>query len=314
MRKPVLVLSAALMASCALAVWLWQELLTQRGLNAELAERISRVDAVARQPAQATMPKLPSVALLSPVSEPVPPPPSAAGSPVNVQGSEKEWEAQRRRLFRDAKYRDAWLEERRLAYGRRRDNLIRLLGFSAAEADAIIDLTVQRELAWSQEQVNSTTMQAEEAAFQDELHAMLGEAKHRRLQSYMESRSSRLLVDQLRGEFTGADSLRDDQIEPLIAALHVEHAQARKALDEYRNSLRETGHHGNFSQLYNDRETAELRAMHQRMRDAAAAVLTFSQIERLDAILERQLERHEHELRMNKLQRKVAVQAQAQPD
>ncbi len=313
MRKPVLVLSAALMASCALAVSLWQELHAQRELNAELAERISRVDAAARQPAHATMPTPPSVTPPSAVSEPVPAPPGAAGNPVRVQGTEKEWEAQRRRLFQDAKYRDAWREERRLAYGRRRDNLIRLLGFSVAEADATIDLTVERELAWSQEQVDSTTMQAEETAFQDQLRAMLGEEKHQRLQGYMESRSSRMLVDQLRGEFTGTDSLRDDQIEPLIAALHVEHAQARKALDEYRNSLREKGH-GNFSQLYNERETEELRAMHQRMHDAAAAVLTFSQIERLDAILERQLERHEQELHMNRLQRKVAVQAQAQPD
>jgi hypothetical protein len=130
----------------------------------------------------------------------------------------------------------------------------------------------------------------------------------------MESRASRMQVDQMRSQFAGADALRDDQIEPLIAALHVEHAQARKALDEYRESLRTTGDGGNFSHRYREREILEMEAMHRRMHDSAAAVLSPTQLELLDAVLKRQLERHQTELRLNRLKRKVAVQAESATD
>ena len=44
-------------------------------------------------------------------------------------------------------------------------------------------------------------------------------------------------VDRFRTQLTGADMLRDDQVEPLIAALHVEHAQMQQELQEYRETL-----------------------------------------------------------------------------
>jgi len=315
MRKPVIILSVALLANSALAMWLGQELREQRELNAALADEVSRLQSASRQPVQPTPASPPSAptpqstTTTSPISTPV----AAVEGPVHVQGTEKEWESQRRRLFQDAQYRDAWREERRLGYARHRDNLMRILGFTAEQADGVVALTVERELARRQKELAPSEVSAEEAAFQDELRALLGEQQRQKLANYMESRPTRTMVDLWRSEFAGTDALREDQIEPLIAALHVERAQTRKTLNEYRESLRGTGN-GNLPELYGERETEELRAMHQRMHDGAATVLTFSQLERLDALLERQRERREHELRMDRLQRKVAVRAEAQPD
>ena len=80
-------------------------------------------------------------------------------------------------------------------------------------------------------------LEAEERAYQAKLRELLGEEKSAQLQSYMESRQTRMQVDRFRMQLTGADLLRDDQVEPLIAALHAEQAQMQQELQEYRDTL-----------------------------------------------------------------------------
>jgi hypothetical protein len=313
MRTIVGVLALSLLAAAGTSAWLWTEWHAERELNAQLTARLEQLAAAPRnETVPAAMPAQSGAASPVPTAS-LPAQAPATEGPVRVVGTQEDWDAQRRRLFDDPRYRDAWREQQRLAYGRRRDNLIRLLGFTPEQADAVIDLTVERELAMSQKEPAPPDGEAEEA-FQDKLRALLGEQQRARLEGYMESRASRMQVDQMRSQFAGADALRDDQIEPLIAALHVEHAQARKALDEYRESLRTTGDGGNFSQRYREREILEMEAMHRRMHDSAAAVLSPTQLELLDAVLKRQLERHQTELRLNRLKRKVAVQAESATD
>ena len=60
----------------------------------------------------------------------------------------------------DPKYREAFREQQRLRLATRRDNFVRLLGFSPEQADAVIELSIDQPdgLAGS-----SAVMTAEEA-------------------------------------------------------------------------------------------------------------------------------------------------------
>ena len=121
------------------------------------------------------------------------------------------------------------------------------------------------------------------------LLALLGEEKRARFQEYMASRSTRVHVDQLRPKFTGADALRDDQVEPLIAALHVERTRLHAEQQEYRAQA-----HSDPSpnmQQYGERELELLKSAYERMHKAAAPVLSSSQLIRLDTLLKRDFER-----------------------
>ena len=65
----------------------------------------------------------------------------------------------------------------------------------------------------------------------------------------MESRGTRMQVDRFRTQLSGVDTLRDDQVEPLIAALNVEDAQMRKSLSEFRDSRVRDGNSGNWQEF-----------------------------------------------------------------
>ncbi len=317
MRKLVAVLSLALVASAAASVWLWQELRAERERNAALSADLSELaNSAPPAPAPATpAPVAPSAA--SPATAP-PVESVAAVPPAAAQGPQLDWEAQQRRLFQDPRYRDAWRTQARLNYALRRANAIRIVGLTPEQADAAIEFYLDQQLRWQERGPNATVtpeqQQEEDRILEGQLRGLLGDDKYSRWQGYMESRGSRMQVDRLRTQLTGADALRDDQVEPLIAALHVEQAQARKSLEEYRESLRTTGYDGNFSQAFGEREIEETRAMHRRMHDAAGAVLSATQLRQFDDMLKLELARRETELRMNKLQRKVAVQASNDAD
>jgi hypothetical protein len=317
MRKLIVALSLAFVASAAASLLLWRELAAERERNRELISKLGQQD-VAAEPGRPSDPVF--AAPIVNAASPSPTPATTATEPdvpPNAQSvqeaAQAEWEAQQRRLFSDPRYRDAWRAQRRLNYAPRRANAIRIVGLTPGQADAVIEFQLDQELRWQERgpnaQVTREMLEEEERVLETQLRGLLGDEKYTRWNGYMESRPSRMQVDRLRTELTGADAIRDDQVEPLIAALHAEHAQARKALEEYQESLRANGHDGNFSLIYGQREIEEMKAMHRRMHDSAAAVLSPSQLRLLDAMLERDLARRENELHMNKLQRKVAVQA-----
>ena len=66
------------------------------------------------------------------------------------------------------------------------------------------------------------------ARIRKKLPSAAGEDKSAQLQNYMESRQTRMQVDQFRTQLTGGDAFRDDQVEPLIAALQLERSQMQR--------------------------------------------------------------------------------------
>ena len=192
-----------------------------------------------------------------------------------------------------------------------RKGAIRLLGFTPEEADAVIELVIDRQLSWYDRVPDKSMTEADrqqqqralyeqyEREDQAKLRELLGDSKHASFQEYMESRATRVQVDEWRPQFTGADALRDDQVEPLIAALHAERAQMKRELSEDR----ENGSNGPRQPFY-ERQFELLEQAYERMHSAAAPILSPSQVERLDALLKRDLDRREAELRLQRVQMK----------
>jgi hypothetical protein len=307
MRTLVAVLSMTLLAALSASAWMWRELRAERARNEELVAQLELPKAAASSGASLSSP---------PPTEPQPAPATASATvtaqaatserPV-VHGTAEESENYQRRLLGDPRYRAAWSEQQRLNYSLRRENLIRLLGFTTEQADAVIGVMIERQIAWMQKTPNtSEEVAADETAYQDALRELIGEDQRQRLEHYMESRASRMQVDRLRTHLTGDDALREAQIEPLIAALHVERAQLTQELEQYKTTLR-AKNTDDIWPVFSERQTELTRAMHQRMQAAAGGILSPAQLDTFVQMLNRELEQHEAQQRMQRLQSKLST-------
>jgi hypothetical protein len=316
MRRATAILG---LVSCGLAVasiYLWRELGEERARNAELR---ARLDTSVPRPALARDTDVAGPTPTAPVSPGTLVTATAAAgteSPQHVTGRKEDWEAYQRNLMRDPKYREARRQQQRLAYAPRRANLIRMLGLTPAQADAAIDLQLDQEAAWDEiYQAEVTTdesrmerrarLDALDQAHQDKLRELLGEEKRARLQTYMESRQSRMQVDGLRSELSEANALRDDQVEPLIAALHLERAQFKSDLQGYSDTLSWEGDTSDTWLRYSERQAELMKSMNARMHASASSILTAPQLEALDAQLGREFARFEAQQRVNRIQSKL---------
>jgi hypothetical protein len=307
MRKLVAVLSMTLLAAVGGAAWMWRELHAERARNDELTARLELLTAPL---AVAPHNSPPTASQFAPVSGPVITQTATTESPTAQRGSADEWAAHERRLLADDRYRAAWIDQQRLNYSPQRDNLIRLLGFTPEQADAVIGVMIERELAWQQDTPNTPEKVAtDEAAYQDALRNLVGEDQRQRLEHYQESRPIRMQVNQLRVQLTGDDALREAQIEPLIAALYRERAQVKQELEEFRETLRAQTPDPGLWLKFAELQTELMKTMHQRMHDAADSILSRTQLDALDQMLKRELERQEADLRMQRLQSKLSAGA-----
>lgn len=209
-------------------------------------------------------------------------------------------------MLQDPRYRAAWREQTRLTYGLRRENIIRVVGLTPEQADAVIDLQIDRELAWTEDpRALNEDFQANERAHQAKLTELLGQETSARLQEYMESRGSRMQVDQFRNLLGGPDTLREDQVEPLIAALHSENAQLKHELRESERTAMWSSDTAEAWRQHAERRAELEKEAHARMHSAAAPILSRNQLEKLDAMLERERERRAAEQRIQGLQSKL---------
>lgn len=315
MRRTHYLLGVMVFGLATASIYLWRELGEERAANAQLRAQLATraITPASGQPAKAAV-TAPAATLPAPLSA-ASTPHAESPAPSQVTGKQEDWDAYRRRMMRDPRYREVQREQSRLALAPRRANLIRLLGMTPAQADAVIDLQIEREWQQADQMVNPATeelrqqqrqmAEAQEKEFQAKLQNMLGQEKNARLQHYMESRQSRMQVDTFRTQLSGADSLRDDQIEPLVEALHAERAQMRDELEQYRDTLSWEGDSTESWQRYSERQSELMKGMHSDMHASAGAILSSSQLEHLDAMLDRELQRHETKMRMSKLQSKL---------
>jgi len=321
MRLSTAILLVLALAGAGVSFAFWNELRAERALTADLSARLEAANAAARVP-----PPPPP----QPREEPPPspaersPPPAPVSAQVESRTArakanpepENDWRANQRRLMSDPKYRAAWREQQRLQLAQRRENYIDILGFTPAQADAAIELAIDRQMSMfegmalsgnpdeAQRQMRERN-EAQERAYQARLSELLGAEKSARLQTYMESRQSRMQVDRLRNQLTGADALRDDQVEPLIAAMHVEQSQLQKDMQEFRDTLSWEGDPTASQRKYSERQADLMKDAHKRMHSSASGILSGSQLDKFDTLLKRDLERLEAQQRMQRIRSKL---------
>jgi hypothetical protein len=154
MRRALYLLAVLVCGLAGAAIYLWRELGQERALNAELR---ARLDAPAPSATTAVDSGAPSLAAAATTMPPDPAAPSVAAGPSSPPPLSKradrkdDWQQDQRRALQDPRYRQAWREQSRLTYALRRDNIMRLVGLTQREADAVIDLQIDRELALIEE-------------------------------------------------------------------------------------------------------------------------------------------------------------------
>jgi len=321
MRMSTVILLVLALAGAGVSFAFWNELRAERALNAELSARLQAASAV-RPPPPPPPPRNDPMPIEAPTSASAPAktlapsPETQVERPKVVQGKESDWRGNQRRLMSDPKYREAWREQQRLQMAQRRENYIEILGFTPQQADAAIELAIDRQMQMFERSTVSGSpddvqrweerQKADEGAYQAKLRDLLGAEKSARLQTYMESRQSRMQVDRLRSQLTGGDTLRDDQVEPLIAAMHAEQSQLQKDMQEYRDTLSSDGNPPTTSQRkYNERQAELMKVAHSRIHASASGILSGSQLEKLDTLLKRDLERLETQMRMQRIRSKL---------
>jgi len=331
MQKSTVFLLVVALASAGVSAGLWMELRAERALNAELGERLNSVLAARTLPERVVNPPAEPSTVIAPVAATATAAPIAAGEPASPKvsrdsrdsrDSREDWQARQRQLMSDPKFREAFHEQERLRLATRRENFVRLLGFSPEQADAVIDLSIERqmdsqtrslsgEMTAEELQRRNESMEAQEREYQAKLRDLLGEAKTKELENYMESRQTRMQVDRFRMQLGGAEPLREDQVEPLIAALHAEQSQMQKEMQEFQGTMKPDGDPSAFQRQYAERQGELMKAAHKRMHSAATGILSSSQLEKLDAMLKRDLERHEAQQRMARIQSKLEPPAES---
>jgi hypothetical protein len=322
MRKREIVLGLALTTSVAVALTLWQQLQAERALTAQLRTQVSGPAPATREPAAPARAGSATTPLPGPASSVEPSAaPAAPDPPRRVVGRKQDWQAYQRQLLKDPRYVDVFREQRRLTYRLRRDNAMRLFGFSAEIADAIIDLDIDEELQLMAGSGDSADGNREryETARRDhdtKLLALLGQDKFDRWQTYMETRGTRMQVDRFRAQLNGNDMLRDDQVEPLITALAAEQRLMREQIDEYRATLNWDDDAAESGRQFRARQIELTAAAHERMLASAGSILSTSQVQRLEEMLAADRAQRATQERMDSLRRKIGPppSSDADPD
>jgi hypothetical protein len=323
MRRIDMVWGLALAASSVVAASLWRELQEERALTAQLR---ARHDFVTQSPPPAPGSTTQTSSVASATAET---PTRAASSTSHMDSAQagdnrpEDWRAYQHRLLQDPKYREALREQRRLTYRLRRDNAIRLFGLSPATADAIIELDIDREFQMQELNPEPATeeehrqqkaqYEADDRDHESKLLALLGQQRFDRWQNYMETRGTRMQVDRFRSQLDGAEMLRDDQVEPLIAALAVEQKQLQADLEEFSAAFSWEGDRTERNRKFSDRQAQIIAAGNKRMLESAGSVLSASQIKRLGDMLSTDLAQRANQLRLDALRQKLGPTPGTEP-
>jgi len=311
MHKREIALGLAAVASMVAAFMLRQQLSEERALTAQLRAQISATATPPERAAPAVestrdaSPRPAQEALVAAVT-----PPAAV---LNATGRKEDWQTRQRQLLKDPRYVAALRDQRRLTYRLRRDNAMRLFGFSQETADAIVDLDIDSEMQMMTfDQASSgddmrRQYEALQRAHDAKMLALLGQDRFDRWQSYMETRGTRMQVDRFRTQLSGVDALRDDQVEPLITALDAEQQQMQTDVEEYRGSLNWEGDTTESSSRFRTRQLEIIQAAHKRMLASAGSILSTSQNQRLAEMLKADLEQRATQERMESLRQKVGA-------
>jgi hypothetical protein len=317
MNRLPAVLAIALVACVASSSWLWRELRAERERAEVLQTRVLELESMPAQAIPAERPVAPAAsppdaapAALS-VREPKSVVEVAAADASHEHPARVDYRDREARMLRDPQYREARRALNRAGMASTYIDLPASLGISQDEADKLIDLLTEQDLRrWeesvrdpeSEEELRKRALQIDEMqrANDAEVAGLLGKAKLAQWKEYQASLGARHQVLQLRTTLSaGPAPLREDQVEPLIAAMYAEQKQVAEALEEYTATLTWSAGQQPVSQsLSNERRVQLSAAANERIHMAAASILSQPQLESLDEMLQRQLDMEKAEYDM----------------
>lgn len=207
------------------------------------------------------------------------------------------------RLLQSESYREARRRYRQLELASGHIDLARVMGISQETADRLIALLVERELQYlgranrnprneKELRIRQTEIAQAQQEQDAEIAALIGEAMLAKWKDYQSSLPIRHQVQQLGARsFAIAEPLREEQVEPLIAAIHSERKWIKQELANYTATLSWSG--GKEGQSHASRNTmlAELTAAaNERIHAAASSILSGNQLQLLDDMMRRERE------------------------
>ncbi len=306
MNRPTSILVLAMVVCVAASYGLWLELRAERSrshdMRAHMLE-LERMQAAATPGGSAAAPAdLPPDAATA--AAPVPKDkPIAPLEPASSKPSSSAYFEYEARLLLNPQYREARRAHRRLELAAGHIDLAESLQITQERADRLIDLLVDQELSYAssplrhadnEEEARQRQLWLAERQREDDaaVAALLGEGKLAKWKEYQASLPTRHQVQQLRTTLSaGPEPLREDQIQPLVEAMYAEQKRVKEELSDYTGTLKWSGGmEGKSHSRRNERHAQLAAAANERIRDAAASILSPPQLETLDEMLQRQLE------------------------
>jgi hypothetical protein len=230
----------------------------------------------------------------------------APGTPLDTSNADArsdtadydDYMALRRRMLRDPKYYEIARASMRPNFATRRAELIRALGVSPAQADAMVDYWIDRQLRSEARELKVATSEEERLEMEklvtrerredeERLHAILGDALFPKMQEFIASQPSRSRAYQLRARLAdGSEVLRDDQFEPLIGTLHTEQTRLQQEVQDLVATVDPDIGAAAQAQRKMQQQIFDIyKASNRRVHNSAAAILSSKQLAELDAML-----------------------------
>jgi len=302
MQRSTLALLLVIAALTATSLWLWRD--REQALAQVATLQANQATASVTDAAASVTGTEPAAVAMANVAE--------SAETATDPPPKKDYGEFERRILQDPNYREARRNFRELELMAGHLDLAKALGITPEKARRLIALYVDRELEYldqrnlnprNEAEIEKRQAQAEQRQrdLDMEVVALLGERKYAEWAAYSASLQVRHEVNQLGSSlFAAGAPLKEEQIEPLIAAIQAERARARQELKDYTDSLVWSDERATDSHRYRDEREVELsEAANRRVHDAASKILSRPQLDALDLYLKRRLELEEAQTRMH---------------
>lgn len=296
MRKLVACLALSTLAFAGSTLYLWSELqrLRERGSSSEALAPAPSADMTAASIAR--QPDSPAAATDVPASTAQRAPPTTAKAAIDLEGDGRQMMADRARKtlpdFDDPQKRQKMVKDSKDNLHRSYRGVGRFLDLDADTEDRLMELLANQEVSNYEAYLRcslddgcrlSDPRRERHAAEQREIAALIGAEGQQRFEQFQMSISERSSIPALRGRFTDATRLTDDQTERLILAMAEVRQRAEGDL-----ALRNAGISGYgggvFGFIYSgDTSTPEIQIAEateygQRIHERAAQILDKAQL------------------------------------
>jgi len=302
MRKSTVVLCGVSVVAVAASCWLWRQWQHERSLNSDLQDRRGASlcpdtpvagAGVEHEVAGPSILRAPQAAKSSQSDV------STAEFPRNFPGDLQQ------RLLKNPDYRKAMRVQQRQEIEQLYRDLPRALGLTTEQAGALFDLMAEGgvkilEAQWQKPEEGKSRQAAYEKVREQndaEVAEMLGASNTIRLNEFRSTMQSRSEVDSVRNELArGAEPMREDQVDPMIAIVNSE-------VQRMNQELRDSGSIMTYgADPANDaRRTQIVIATNQRILDATRSILSGTQQAGLEQLYRRQRLQMESETELARL-------------